>query len=89
MLSLPSKPWKKVRIAELGNDQLRLTFVTELESEQQFDEVIDEDIFGSLNEQDALIGKDWPSRSVLVRTANPASFKRNLVFACVMVELDD
>lgn len=87
MLSLPSKPWKKVRIDELGNDQLRVVFVSDLESEAQFDEVIAEDIVASLGEHDDIISRDWPSRSMVVRTASPVIFRRNLVFASIMIEL--
>lgn len=88
MLSLPSKPWKKVRIDELGNGELRLTFLSDLESEAQFEEVIQKDIVPSLDTKDRLVGQDWPSRSVVVQTLNPAMFKRNLVFACIMVEIE-
>lgn len=87
MLSLPSKPWKRVRIDELGEDELRLSFLSELESEAQFEEVIQKDIVPSLDAKDRLIARDWPSRSVVVHTPNPKMFKRNLVFACIMVEV--
>lgn len=88
MLSLPSKPWKRVRIDDLGNGELRLTFLSDLESEAQFEEVVQKDIVPSLDTKDRLVGQDWPSRSVVVQTLNPAMFKRNLVFACIMVEIE-
>ncbi len=87
MLSLPSKPWKKARIEALGNDCYRLTFLSEFDSESQFAEVIEEDVIPSLGEGDRVEETDWVSRSVVVATAGVDGFKRNLIFACVMIEI--
>lgn len=87
MLSLPSKPWKKVRIDELVDDEYRVIFLSELEGEAQFEEIVEEDIVASLGELDRVVARDWTSRSVVVKSPDPSAFKRNLVFACIMVEL--
>ncbi len=89
MLSLPSKPWKKVRINQLGGGKFRITFTTELDSEAQLHEIVEEDIITSLGAQDSLGAVDWPTRSIIVTTANVAALKRNLVYASIMVEADD
>ena len=89
MLSLPSKPWKMVRLDELGEGGIRLTFVSELESELQFEEVVEEDIVASLGPQDRIGERHWPSRSVSLTTADLDAFKRNLVYASIMIENDD
>jgi hypothetical protein len=86
VLSLPSKPWKKVRISELGERNFQITFVTELENEAQFREIIEEDIAVSLGPQDSLGAADWVSRSVIITTADLTVLKRNLVYASIMVE---
>ncbi len=86
MLSLPSKPWKKVRISELGDRHFRITFVTELENEAQFREILEEDIVASLGLQDRMGAADWPTRSVVITTPNLPALKRNLVYASIMVE---
>lgn len=86
MLSLPSKPWKKVKIDELGSHEYRLTFLSPLEDEAQFREAVDEDIASSLGEQDRLGPSDWQSRSVTLTTTDLKAFKRRLIFASVMIE---
>jgi|TARA_Y100000031_G_scaffold142435_1_gene171941 hypothetical protein len=89
MQSLPSKPWKKVIIDELGEDGIRLTFLSELENEAQFEEVIEEDIVASLGPDDRIGEPDWPSRSVTLTTSDLRAFKRKLVYASIMIENDD
>ena len=86
MLSLPSKPWKKVKIDELGNQEYRLTFLSPLENELQFREAVVEDIASSLGEQDRLGQSDWQSRSVTLTITDLKAFKRKLIFASVMIE---
>lgn len=88
MLALPSKPWKKVRIEALPDQQYRLVFVSEFAEEAEFTETIDEDVRDILGSADVLIGADWPTRSVVVATPDLPGLKRNLVFACIMVELE-
>ena len=87
MLSLPSKPWKKVKIDPMGGQDFRITFLSPLESEAQFFEVIEEDLVSNLSEHDRLGVRDWPSQSVTLTTANLAEFRRRLVFACIMIEI--
>lgn len=86
MISLPSKPWKKVRI-EAADEGYRIVLVTEISNEAEFLEVIRNDITPCLGPHDELSPPDWPSRSVTLTTLDLPTFKRNLVFACVMVEL--
>jgi len=86
MLSLPSKPWKKVKIDPLGGEEYRLTFLSPLENELQFREAVAEDIASSLGEQDRLGQADWQSRSVTLSTTDLKAFKRKLIFASVMIE---
>lgn len=84
MISLPSKPWKKVRI-EVVEGRYRIVFVTEIADEAAFLGVIKNVIAPCLGQQDELSPPDWPSRSITLSTADLRTFKRNLVFACIMV----
>ncbi len=86
MLSLPSKPWKKVKIDALGGDEYRITFLSPLADEAQFKEVIEEDIASSAGEHDRLGDPDWHSRGVTLPTSDLPAFKRKLVYASIMIE---
>ncbi|MDP6172814.1 MAG: hypothetical protein QGF09_01440 [Rhodospirillales bacterium] len=88
MLSLPSKPWKKVKLEELEDGRFRLKFVSGLESEQQFDEVVDEDLVQSLGTEDRIEERDGPSRSLVLSIADLANFKRKLIFASIMIGVE-
>jgi len=87
VLALPSKPWKKVRIEALADQSYRLVFLTEIDSEAEFLEIVEEDIQDVLNPLDRVTSVDWPSRSLVVTTPDLTALKRNLVFSCIMVEL--
>jgi hypothetical protein len=88
MLSLPSKPWKKVKIEAVAEQRYRIVFLSEFPDEAAFGEAIEKDIRPSLGPKDELSAPDWLSRSVTLTTPDLPTFKRNLVFACVMVELE-
>lgn len=88
MLSLPSKPWKRVRLETVAERHYRIVFLTEFADETAFSEALEQDIRPCLGRRDELGAPDWASRSVELRTPDLPTFKRNLVFACVMVELE-
>lgn len=88
MLSLPSKPWKKVRIEQLGERKYRITFVSSLADEAEFLEAVGNDLGSCVGADDALGTPDWESRSVQLSTASIAAFKRRLVFASIMVDTE-
>jgi hypothetical protein len=88
MISLPSKPWKKVRIVALPEPRYRIVFLTDLPAEADLRGVVEQDIVPSLGPLDELGTVDWPSRSVTLTTLDLPTFKRNLVFACIMVETE-
>ena len=86
MLSLPSKPWKKVKIDRIGEEEYCITFVSPLEGEAQFLEAVEDDLRSSIGERDRLEKPDWGSRSVTLTTADLGAFKRKLVYASIMIE---
>ncbi len=87
MISLPSKPWKKVKIETVAEHRYRIVFLSEMPTEAAFLEAVENDIQPCLGAGDELGPPDWPSRSVTLNTLDLRTFKRNMVFACVMIEL--
>ncbi|MCZ7565668.1 MAG: hypothetical protein M5U08_19310 [Burkholderiales bacterium] len=88
MLSLPSKPWKKVRIEQLSEREYRITFVSSLADEAEFLEAVKNDLGSCVGTDDGLGTPDWGTRSVQLSTASIAAFKRRLVFASIVVETE-
>lgn len=87
MISLPSKPWKRVRLEDAAEHCWRIVFLTEMPTESDFLEAVQRDIQPCLGKGDELGTPDWPSRSVTLTTRDLPTFKRNMVFSCVMIEL--
>ncbi len=87
MISLPSKPWKRVSLEDVAEHRYRIVFLTELATEAAFLEAIEKDIRPCLSGGDELGPPDWPTRSVTLTTPDVVTFKRNMVFACVMIQL--
>lgn len=88
MLSLPSKPWKRVRLETVAERHYRIVFLTEFSGEAAFLQAVEKDIRPCLGRGDELGSPDWASCSVELKTPDLPTFKRNLVFACVMVEVE-
>lgn len=87
MISLPSKPWKRVKVEHVAEHRYRIAFLTEMPGEAEFLEAIEKDLRPCLGVRDELGTADWASRSVTLTTLDLATFKRNMVYACVMVDL--
>jgi hypothetical protein len=62
LISLPSKPWKKVKIEVVAEHQYRIIFLTDMPTEATFHEALEKDIQPCLGASDALGSPDWPSR---------------------------
>jgi hypothetical protein len=75
-----------VKIETLA-DHYRIVFLTDMPTEAAFLDAVEKDIRPCLGANDQLGAPDWPSRSVTLITADLPTFKRNMVFACVMIEL--
>jgi hypothetical protein len=86
MLSLPSKPWKRVTVAPEGAGRYTVTIVSPLMDEEAFRQVIREDIEPSLGEEDRLEEVRWPARSVTATVARLDLFQRRLALKSVIVE---
>ena len=86
MHSLPSKPWKKVEIVQQDDNNYLIKFLSSLKDEDQFEEIIQDDLGPCLNEQSTLENSDWETRTVTFRIEDYRSFKRRLVFQGVIIE---
>jgi hypothetical protein len=86
MLSLPSKPWKRVTVAPEGAGRYTVTVVSPVMDEEAFRQVIREDIEPSLGEDDRLEEVRWPTRSVTATVGRLDLFRRRLAFRSVIVE---
>jgi hypothetical protein len=88
MLSLPSKPWKKIAVQRSGEGRYLITFVSPIEDEQEFEKIIDEDLGLCLSVGDALSEPSWSARSIVLTTDDFDLFKKRLVYVCIMIEKD-
>lgn len=86
MLSLPSKPWKRVKVSAEGAGRYTVTILSPLKDEEEFQQVIREDLEPSLGELDRLEEVRWSTRSVTVTLARLDLFQRRLAFKSVIVE---
>ena len=84
MLSLPSKPWKKVKITLLQNGLYQLQFVSQIKTAREFQNIL-EKIKGILVESDEVILTDFEGRKIKLRIVDFISFKRKLVFINISV----
>lgn len=65
----------------------RIVFLTEILTEAALRDAVEKDIAPCLGASDELGPVDWPSRSVTLTTLDLPTFQRNLVFACIMIEI--
>ncbi len=86
MLSLPSKPWKKIKIDQEAEGLYRITILSPLKDEVEFNEIIHDDLELCLGEHDNLADPRWDTKSMTLTTKNLESFRRKLISVCIMVE---
>lgn len=86
MLSLPDKPWRRVRLVPEGEGRYRLTFLAGVRDRVDFEQVVREDLEACLSRGDRLSDEDWESRSVIVTTATVDTLVQNLALHRLMVE---
>lgn len=89
MRSMPSKPWKKIRVRRLSEDKYLLTFDTPIYDQSKFAEIIEDDLTGCLGREDALSEPNWDARSIVLTTADFDLFKKKLIYSSVQIERDD
>ena len=86
MFSLPSKPWKNIKIDQEAEGLYRITILSPLKGEVEFNEIIQDDLELCLGEHDNLTDPRWDTKSITLTTKDLESFRRKLIFVCIMVE---
>lgn len=86
MLSLPSKPWKRIKVEAKGSDWYRVTFVSPMDEPDEFHRAVSDDLGLCLSAEDTLGEPDWETRSVDLRIGDFETFKIRLVYVCIMIE---
>ncbi len=88
MLSLPQKPWRRVRIVALGEGRHRMTFVSGVAGGTAFDEAIREDVHACLGPADRILTEDRDALSVTLLLRDLTAFTRALALQSIIVERD-
>ncbi len=89
MLSLPSKPWRNVRLErEKDPGQYRITVLSPLAAKAEF-EKIEEEVRGCLGEADRWIQSEWEKKQITVSVADLQRFRRSLIYERIFVAEDD
>ncbi len=86
MITLPSKPWKKVKIDQEGEGRYTLTFLSSLKSEAEFKKIINDDLESCLGEHDSLVNPTWKTKGITLLTKDIDSYQRRLVFCSILIE---
>jgi len=86
MLSLPQKPWKRIRVERQDANRYLIAFMSPMKKEKEFRKALREDLESCLSEGDTLSDPKWDAKSVVLVTEDFETFKRRLVYVCIMVE---
>lgn len=77
-----------MRLSPIGDQRYRLTFLSGVNNETEFNEVLTDDLDACLGTGDELLEPTWASRSVVVVTSDLAGFLRRLAVQRMIVERD-
>jgi hypothetical protein len=88
VLTLPSKPWKRVAIAQMGEAEYLIRLISPLKEPAEFDRIVREDLEPCLGPQDKLTDPIWESRSVRLITSDFNAFKKRLIFQGIVITKD-
>lgn len=86
MLSLPQKPWRRVRIAPLGEGRHLMTFVSGVADRAGFEDALREDIETCLGPADRILAEDPDALGVTLHLRDLAAFQRALALQSIIVE---
>jgi hypothetical protein len=82
MLTLPTKP--KIKIEDAGPGRYLITFLSPIENEEEFQQMIRLYLEKGLDEGDALTDPQWDSKSVSVITTDIRAFEKKLNFVRII-----
>ena len=78
MLKLPTKP--KIKIEDAGNGRYRITFLSPIKNEDEFNKMIRLHFERNLGEKDSLTDPQWATRSVMITSGDIGEFEKRLNF---------
>jgi hypothetical protein len=87
MISLPSKPWKRILLKDLGRGRYRITAVSPFKDEAGFREFVEEELAECLGGGDLLEEPSWKDRTIILLTGDVDGFRRRCAFRAIRVEL--
>lgn len=86
MLSLPSKPWKRIKVEQQSKTSYLIIFDSNIETEEEFRKTIFDDLELCLSQGDNLSDAQWSNKSVVLTTEDFQTFKRRLIYVCIMID---
>ena len=89
MLGLPSKPWKHVRILELGGSRYKLILISPSKTQEEFRDMVEHNLKACLAESDEIEEIFREEMSLFLSIDNLESFRRKLVLCNIMIEDDE
>ncbi len=85
MLSLPAKPWKKIKLDDQGAGRYGITILSPLADREAFED-FSEELRACLGAEDTLGDPHWETRRVTLHTADLLPFKRKLIYANIIID---
>ena len=89
MLSLPSKPWKKVKVVKKKEGKYSITFLSPFKKSEEFKRIIEEDLKYCLGEKDRFSAPKWKTKSITLSTQDIQAFRRRLLYQRIFIEDDE
>ena len=88
VLTLPSKPWKRVAIIKVAETEYIVRVLSPVKEFAEFDRIVREDLEPCLGPGDKLADPLWESRSVRLISHDFTAFRKRLVFQGIVIARD-
>jgi hypothetical protein len=85
MLSLPSKRWKKIELRAIEGKHYRMTFVSPIDGEEEFERIVNKDLLTCLPGPEAILKKNWKEKSIDVLVQDMDFFRQRLIFLNIII----
>ncbi|MFC1824228.1 hypothetical protein ACFL9T_16070 [Thermodesulfobacteriota bacterium] len=88
MLTVPSKPMRKLKARPEGEGRYTLTFTSPLKNEDEFEMTIKEVIGPFLAESDVIFDLCWETKSFSLTTTDLKTIQRELIHHLIIIKID-
>ncbi len=85
MLTMPSKPMKRLEARLEEDGSYTLTFISPLKNASQFKRIIQKEIAPCMSERDSITGSNWETRSFSLATNELRPFQLCLLKRLIIV----